>query len=74
MSPVKNTTYTAVIGQSEGFWVGWVDQIPGVNCQSETKDGLMEALREALRMILEDDASQSAPTLEEGYEREPLSV
>ena len=34
----------------------------------------MEALREALRMILEDDASQSAPTLEEGYEREPLSV
>ena len=74
MSRVKNTTYTAVIGQSEGFWVGWVDQVPGVNCQSDTKEGLMEALREALRMILEDDASQSAPTLEEGYEREPLSV
>ena len=74
MSRVKNTTYTAVIGQSEGFWVGWVDQVPGVNCQSDTKEGLMEALREALRMILEDDASQSAPTLEEGDEKGPLSV
>ncbi len=70
MSRVKNTTYTAVIGQSEGFWVGWVDQVPGVNCQSETK----ECLREALRMILKDAASQTAPTLEEGFDREPLSA
>ena len=74
MSRVKNTTYTAVIGQSEGFWVGWMDQVPGVNCQSETKEGLMEALGEALRMILKDAASQSAPTLEDGFDREPLSA
>ena len=74
MSRVRNTTYTAVIGQSEGFWVGWVDQVRGVNCQAETKEGLMEALREALRMILEDDASQSAAKLEEGFDREPLSA
>lgn len=32
----------------------------------------MEALREAL--VLEDDASQCAPTLEEGVDGEPLSV
>ena len=74
MSPVKNTTYTAVIGQSEGCWVGWVDQVPGGNCQSETKEGLMEALREVLRMILKDAASQTAPTLEEGFDKEPLSA
>ena len=71
---MQNTTYTAVAGQSEGFLVGWVDQVPGVNCQSETNEGLTEALGEALRMIQEDDAGQSAPTLEEGYEREPDSV
>ena len=34
----------------------------------------MEAMKEALRIILEDDANQSVPTLEQVCKREPPSV
>lgn len=38
-------TYTAVIQQSEGWWIGWVEEIPGVNAQEAAKDELMASLR-----------------------------
>ena len=41
--------YTAVIQQSEGWWIGWVQEIPGVNCQERTKAELLIALEITLR-------------------------
>jgi len=37
-------TYTAVIKQDEGWWIGWIQEIPGVNCQERTKEELLESL------------------------------
>ena len=37
--------YTAVIQQNEGWWIGWIQEIPGVNGQERTKDELLESLR-----------------------------
>ena len=42
-------TYTAVIQQDEGWWIGWIQEIPGVNCQERTKAELLETLRMTLR-------------------------
>ena len=41
--------YTAVIKQSGEWWIGWVEEVPGVNCQESTREELVESLREALR-------------------------
>ncbi len=41
--------YTAVIQQSNGWWIGWVQEIPGVNCQERTRDELLVALEITLR-------------------------
>ena len=41
--------YTAVIKWSDPWWIGWVEEVPGVNCQEETKDELLETLRVTLR-------------------------
>ena len=46
-------TYTAVIQQDEGWWIGWIQEIPGVNCQERTKDELLETLRITLRETIE---------------------
>ena len=46
-------TYTAVIQQDEGWWIGWIQEIPGVNCQEQTKDALMVSLKSGLEDILE---------------------
>ena len=45
--------YTAVIQQDEGWWIGWIQEIPGVNCQERTKNELMVSLKSGLEDILE---------------------
>ncbi len=43
-----NQTYTAVIKQDGDWWIGWIEEVAGVNCQDETRDGLLRALKETL--------------------------
>ena len=48
-------TYTALIGQSEGWWIGWILEVRGVTCQEQTKSELLDTLQITLREILEDE-------------------
>ncbi len=45
--------YTAVVKQEDGWWVGWIEEIPGVNCQEKTYDELKETLAVTLKEALE---------------------
>ncbi len=45
--------YTAVIQQSGNWWIGWVEEVPGVNSQGKSRDELLENLRDALDEALE---------------------
>jgi predicted RNase H-like HicB family nuclease len=40
--------YTAVIKKEGAWWIGWIEEIAGVNCQERTKASLITSLREAL--------------------------
>ncbi len=31
-------TYTALIQQRKDWWIGWIEEIPGVNCQEKTRE------------------------------------
>lgn len=37
--------YHAVIEKSEGWWIGWLVDLPGVNAQERTQEELLESLR-----------------------------
>jgi len=37
--------YRAVIKKTEGWWIGWLVDLPGVNAQEKTKAELIESLR-----------------------------
>lgn len=45
--------YTAVIKQDSGWWIGWIEEVPGVNCQEGTREELLDSLRLTLREALE---------------------
>ena len=58
-----NKTYTAVVKQDDGWWLGWVEEVPGVNCQEKTRNELIETLKVTLREALEfnrDEAKNAA--------------
>jgi predicted RNase H-like HicB family nuclease len=58
------TGYTAIVQQRDGWWVGWVEEVAGVNSQGATRDELMEnlssALAEALEMCRSDAVAAAA--------------
>jgi predicted RNase H-like HicB family nuclease len=45
--------YTAVIKQDANWWIGWIEEVPGVNCQERSCDKLIESLKVALREALQ---------------------
>jgi predicted RNase H-like HicB family nuclease len=45
--------YTAVIKQDAGWWIGWIEEVRGVNCQEPSREALIETLRVTLREALE---------------------
>ena len=47
------TEYTAIVEQSGDDWIGWVEEVPGVNCQENSRDELLETLRITLAEALE---------------------
>lgn len=51
--------YTAQIQYTGEWWIGWIREISGVNCQERTREELLNSLQSALHDILEYDAQQS---------------
>jgi predicted RNase H-like HicB family nuclease len=47
------STFTAVIRQDGPWWIGWIEEISGVNAQEHSREELLESLRQVLREALE---------------------
>jgi len=69
-----NTEYTAVIKQSGDWWIGWIEEIPGVNCQEGTHDELLESLRLTLKEALDFNRQDALAAVGSGYKEEKIAV
>ncbi len=65
-------TYTAAIQQSGEWWIGWVEEIPGVNSQGRTREELLDNLRNALEEILEMNRAEARAAVAGVYEEVSL--
>ena len=45
--------YTAIVKHCGEWWIGWIQEVPGVNCQERTLEELRQSLAEALAEALE---------------------
>lgn len=67
-------TYTAVVKQSDGWWIGWIEEVPGVNCQEPTREALLESLRVTLAEAIEFNRAEARSAAEGGYEEFQIAV
>ena len=44
--------YTAVVKQDGEWWIGWIAEVPGVNCQEHSLEDLGESLLQTLKEVL----------------------
>ena len=69
-----NRNYTAVVQHNEPWWIGWVEEIPGVNSQGKTRAELMKNLRSALKEALEMNQADALSAATGQYEEVSLEV
>lgn len=66
--------YTAVIQQDGQWWIGWVEEVPGVNSQGRTREELLENLRDALEEALEMNRADARAAASGSYEEVSISA
>ena len=67
-------SFNAVIKQDDGWWIGWVEEIPGVNSQGKTRAELLKNLRSALKEALEFNREDALAAAKTDYEEQAILV
>ena len=62
------TSYTAVVQQDGEWWIGWIEEVPGVNSQGATRAELIDNLRDALDEALEMNRADARAAAVGAYE------
>jgi len=68
------SNYTAITQQDGEWWVGWIEEIPGVNAQEKTKEKLMVSLREILKEALEFNREEARASAGASYTEELVTL
>ncbi|MCE2416620.1 type II toxin-antitoxin system HicB family antitoxin [Candidatus Poribacteria bacterium] len=66
--------YTAIIQQSDGWWIGWVQEIPGVNCQERTGNELLVALEIPLRETIAYNREEARRAVESQHKEVTIQI
>jgi predicted RNase H-like HicB family nuclease len=68
------TNYTAVIQQRGVRWIGWIEEVAGVNSQGAMRKELLENLQSALQEALELNRADALAACEGPYEEVSIAL
>jgi predicted RNase H-like HicB family nuclease len=71
---MAESRYTALVKRVDDWWIGWVQEVPGVNAQERTKADLLVSLTEALREAIEFSLEDARRAADCDYIEEPLAL
>jgi predicted RNase H-like HicB family nuclease len=68
------SAYTAVVKQDGDWWIGWVEEVPGVNAQEASRDELLTSLKVVLQEALEMNRAEARAAAGSSYEELALAL
>ena len=71
---MDHPSWTAIISRDEGWWIGWIAEVPGVNAQERTREELLETLSEVLREALEMNREEALALAPGSYQEVAVSL
>ena len=74
MEANKKNVYTAVIKQDGDWWIGWIEEVPGVNCQEASRDELLESLKTTLQEALEFNRKEAIAAAGGNFQERQIAV
>ena len=66
--------YTAVIKPDGDYWIGWIEEIPGVNCQESNKEELLKSLKATLIEAIEFNKEEARKAAGTNWTEEVVSL
>ena len=66
--------YTAIVKRAGDWWIGWIEEVPGVNCQERSREELLETLTITLGEALDFNRQAALAAAGEGYTLEKVVV
>ncbi len=66
--------FTAVIKHEKPWWIGWIEEVPGVNCQEPSREELLITLKETLEEALAFNRQEAIEAAGAFFEDEVLMV
>ena len=71
---MMSSEYKAVIEQDGDWWIGWIEEIPGVNGQGHTRKEFLENIKSALKEALELNREDALAATNGEYEEVSIQV
>lgn len=68
------STFTAVMQKDGKWWIGWIEEIPGVNGQGRTRREFLANLKSALKEALAMNRAEALAAITENYEEVVIEV
>ncbi len=69
-----NREFTAVIKKEDDWWIGWIEEVAGVNCQERTREELLETLRTTLKEALEFNRQEALSAAGSDFQEEKIAI
>jgi predicted RNase H-like HicB family nuclease len=66
--------YTAILKKVGDWWIGWIQEVPGVNCQEKSYEELKETLAITLKEALELNRIDALNSAGNDYREEKIAV
>ena len=66
--------YTAIVKDARDYWIGWIEEVPGVNCQEPSREALLETLRITLHEALEFNRADARSAAADDFEEVRIAV
>ena len=73
MIPFMNE-YTAAIQKDGKLWIGWIEEVPGVNTQGKSREELLKNLHSALTEALEMNREEAQQAAGDDFEEVRISA
>jgi hypothetical protein len=67
-------SFTAVVKRSGPWWIGWIEEVPGVNCQEASRDELLTSLKVTLAEAIALNRQEAIEAAGSGYEELQIAV
>lgn len=68
------TKYTAAVKKDGDWWIGWIEEVPGVNCQEATQEELLDSLKLTLQEALELNRADAIDAAGDDFEEFEIAI